>query len=341
MQFVKRWSFLLLLAVAFQVSCIKEIPLEGVQGPKRLVVEGMMTNEATPYSVKLSYLFGLDNYIGLDEIQYEENANVTIADLDGGSTQMDYIGKGVYQSADSSFIGAVGHTYQLSIMTSDGRKFISRPEKLLPVPPIDSAYSDLNFHGPAFGEGYDVFVDFTDPGGENNYYRWTAFSYSVVRSRCLPCSGLCPVCFEYCWLRHDSKDVDVINDQFFDGRQVKGKKVFFSPAFVNNIHLVEVQQMSLSQQAYSFWQKFKDQQNRVGSIFDPAPASIAGNVINANDTTDVQLGYFFVSSVARKRFKLVDTVQQRVSGDYGYFNGPTGTCDYVYPGATIERPGGW
>jgi|KBSMisStandDraft_5_1062788.scaffolds.fasta_scaffold00282_16 hypothetical protein len=341
MKLVKKWPYLVLLVLLAQAACVKEIPLESKFGEKRLVVEGMMTNEATPYSVKLSYLFGLDTYIGLDEVDYEEGAIVTLSDLAGPSTPMEHVDRGVYQSSDPSFIGEVGHEYQLTILTPDGKKYISKPEKMLPVPPIDSAYTDYNFHGPAFGEGYDIYIDFTDPGQQQNYYRWTAFSYSVIRSKCVPCTGLCPTCFEYCWLRHDSKDIDIVSDQYFDGRAVKGKKVFFSPAFVNQRHLVEVQQMSLTPQAFSFWQKYKDQQSRIGSIFDPAPASIGGNVYNANDSTETQLGYFFISAVARKKFTLLDPEHRLVSGDYDYPRMIEGTCDAVYPGATVQRPGGW
>ena len=250
MKLVKKWPYLVLLVLLAQAACVKEIPLKSKTGEKRLVVEGMMTNEATPYSVKLSYLFGLDTYIGIGEVDYEESAIVTLSDLAGASTPMDHIGGGVYQSSDPSFIGEVGHEYQLTILTPDGKKYLSRPEKMLPVPPIDSAYSDLLFHGPAFGEGYDVYVDFTDPGNEENYYRWTAFSYSVVRSRCPPCTGFCGTCFEYCWRRNDSKSIDILSDQLFNGREVKGKRVFFSPAFINSVHLVEVQQMSLTSQAF-------------------------------------------------------------------------------------------
>ena len=334
----------LLAVMVFLFSCVKEIKIENRTGERKLVAEGMITNEATPYSVRLSYLFELDNYIGIGEIPYAENANVQISDDAGNSTSMEYMGKGLYQTTDPDFIGVIGRSYALAITTEDGKSFASKPEKLLPVPPIDSVYTDYLFHGPALGEGYDVYLDFTDPGGVNNYYRWTAYSYSVIRSYCPPCppGQLCGTCNEFCWLRTDGKKLDMVSDQLFDGRVVKGKKVFFSPAYVNNAHLVEVQQMSMSKEAYGFWQKYLDQQNRVGSIFDPAPASIRGNIVGANDVNDIQLGYFFVSSVARKKYTFIDPVLQYVQGIYAYPSLlPIGDCEGVYPGATLQRPGGW
>ena len=340
----RREVWFLLASMLFLFSCVKEIKIENRTGERKLVVEGMITNEATPYSVRLSYLFELDNYIAIGEIPYAENANVQISDDAGNSTTMEYLGKGLYQTMDPDFIGVVGRSYAISIITEDGKSFVSKPEKLLPVPPIDSVYTDYIFQGPAFGEGYNVYIDFTDPAGQANYYRWTAFSYSVIRSYCPPCppGQLCPPCSEFCWFRTEGKNLNVVSDQLFDGRAVKGKKVFFSPAFVNNDHLVEVQQMSLSQDAYSFWQKYQDQQNRVGSIFDPAPASIRGNIVSATDAGDTQLGYFFVSGVSRKKYTFIDPVLQNVQSIYGYPTQlPSGDCREVYPGATLERPGGW
>jgi hypothetical protein len=178
MKLVKKWTNLVLLVLLVQAACVKEIPLESKFGEKRLVVEGMMTNEATPYSVKLSYLFGLDTYIGLDEVDYEDGAIVTLSDLAGPSTPMEHVDRGVYQSSDPSFIGEVGHEYQLTILTPDGKKYLSRPEKMLPVPPIDSAYTDYNFHGPAYGEGYDFTLILIRL---RNCYVGLLF-YSVIRS---------------------------------------------------------------------------------------------------------------------------------------------------------------
>lgn len=336
---LRKGLFIFIILVG-SMSCVKEIPLSNRLGERKLVVEGMLTNDSIPYTIKLSYLFELDNYIGIGEIPYAENANVKISDDQGHSTQMEYLSNGLYQTSDTSFVGVIGRSYSLSIETLEGKKFISLPEKLLPAVQIDSAYTDLIFHGPAFAEGYDVYVDFKDPPGEENYYRWTGFSYSVIRSICPPCSGLCPTCYEYCWKRNDDRSLNISSDQLFDGREVKGKRILFSPAYVNNAHLVEIQQFSMTKRAYEFWQQYKDQQSRVGSIFDPAPASIKGNIVSA-DSSIAQLGYFFVSGVSHKRFSFVDTVLQNVPSIYGVNELPRGSCDEVYPMSSLVRPTGW
>jgi hypothetical protein len=53
----------------------------------------------------------------------------------------------------------------------------------------------------------------------------------------------------------------------------------------------------LNQDIYLFWQQYLQQTNRTGSILDPLPASLIGNIHNATDSNDVALGYFETSAV--------------------------------------------
>jgi hypothetical protein len=69
------------------------------------------------------------------------------------------------------------------------------------------------------------------------------------------------------------------------------------------MHLVEVSQYSLTREAYRFWERYEEQRIRTGSILDPLPEPIEGNVYNVNDQNDIALGYFSASSVTTKRIK--------------------------------------
>ena len=62
-----------------------------------------------------------------------------------------------------------------------------------------------------------------------------------------------------------------------------------------------MQQYALTQAAYQYWTLFEQQRTRTGSLFDPQPASIEGNVRLQSDTTTLALGYFGASAVSRRR----------------------------------------
>lgn len=60
-----------------------------------------------------------------------------------------------------------------------------------------------------------------------------------------------------------------------------------------------VRQYSLTQAAYQYWTLFEQQCTRSGTIFDPQPASIEGNVRAVDDTTKLALGFFGASGVSQ------------------------------------------
>jgi hypothetical protein len=62
-------------------------------------------------------------------------------------------------------------------------------------------------------------------------------------------------------------------------------------------HYYNVYQYSITQAAYEYWQKVDKVANQVGSVFDAPPASIQGNVFNANDPSEEVLGYFQVTAL--------------------------------------------
>jgi len=60
----------------------------------------------------------------------------------------------------------------------------------------------------------------------------------------------------------------------------------------NYQHSFRVFQTALSQPAYQYWEKIDQVVNQVGGIFDAPPASLQGNVFNANESSERVLGFF-------------------------------------------------
>jgi hypothetical protein len=94
-----------------------------------------------------------------------------------------------------------------------------------------------------------------------------------------------------------------MSDELINGNPIVRQFVYFSPIRTRGPHLIEVSQYSLTEAAYRFWQRYEEQRIRTGSILDPLPEPIEGNLSNADNPEEVALGYFGASSLTRQRIK--------------------------------------
>lgn len=305
---MKRWIFWFagLILPGLMISCLDEVKLPIRNEKPRLVVEGQISSDRPPYFVRLTY----STSFGYDDSPAgpvpAPNATVSISDQTGRRVVLIPDGRpGHYRTVDTSFVGRVGNRYTLSVNLPDGQRFVSRPETLPAVPPIDSVYGVLtktdNLSAPFV---YAFYVDARDPAGETNYYRWTARAYSSKISTGVPCSlGSTSFCYFRCWVPVASQEFALFSDNATNGNPIRRQLVIRSPVYALGPHFVEVKQYGLTREAYQFLQRFREQQSRVGSIFDPLPAPIIGNIVNADRTDEYALGYFQAVGVTTRRLQ--------------------------------------
>ena len=339
--------FLLLFMVVFGfTSCLEEVQIPTRLESAKLVVEGRITNEKPPYTVRLSYS---GNQIYATDINLNlavTGARVVIVDDMGDSTILrpSYDERGVYQTNDVNYVGKIGRTYTLKVLLREGKTYLSKPEKMTYCPPIDSIYAAYeDVINTTYPDGYQVYIDTKDPIEATNFYRWSAYGYSRV-GKIGNNAFLDDLCDEsslnVCWVPRYQFKIDIATDVYFNGNSIRRRPVFFSPVYTAGKHFVEVSQFSISRDAYQFWRLYDEQSTRTGTIFDPLPAPIQGNIVNKNDNDDYALGYFEVAGASRKR--LVIFGQYNKSEIYlnaVKFIPPSGGCSL--PFASCERPAGW
>src|SRR5208337_1057731 len=102
-----------------------------------LVVDGMITNAAETYMIKLSYA---SPYHSTTAVPPVPHAVVTVKDDAGNEYGFTDMGNGTYVSNTSVFTGVIGRTYTLLIKTSDGTTYQSAPQVMKQTFPIDSIY---------------------------------------------------------------------------------------------------------------------------------------------------------------------------------------------------------
>jgi hypothetical protein len=289
------FSFLVL----YLFSCIDPISLPFRDESDKLVVDGMITNLPPPYTITLSTSITYESPTFVGTLpNYLSGAQVSIIDDRGNVEKLREVEKGRYKSAVNGMQGEVGRSYRIEIIMLDGRKFTSAPERLNPTPNIDSLSSEYDSEL----KGHYFFVNTTDPAGEKNYYRWTAYGIGSIQVR--PATPAINACQPYCWQYFESRTLNILSDDFIDGNLIRGQRVFFAPMQSDSDYSLEVTQFSLTKDAFRFQQLLEDQRNRTGSIFDPPPATIVGNIYNANNPRELALGYFGASAVVRSRITI-------------------------------------
>ena len=334
-------SFFLLLGLGMLTACIDEVNLPIRNEEQKLVVEGLITDEKTPYTVRLTYT-GTFKGGSLAPVSLAvSGALVTISDNTGITVTLKPIIQqpGIYRTTDTTFVGQVGRSYTLKIVTPQGKTFVSTAELLLPVPPIEkltAVFKEVADRSKP--SGYQVTADTKDPGETENYYRWTAYGYS--RREATGKRSFTFICCTNCWIPIFNNSINIFTDERINGNEIKNRDVYFAPYYAQGKLYVEVSQYSLSREAYQFWQRFQEQQSRVGSIFDPLPAPLEGNIANSENPAELALGYFGASGVSRKRLIISGDTLVLYPDYYKEFIQP-GDCRLAYPNASFFQPENW
>lgn len=302
-----RVNYIIISALCFLITtgCIKQVQVEQRAEKPRLVVEGSVTTDSVPYIIKLTYSGKIIAGDVIPDNLLEKNATVTIKDDAGNSTGTEYVDSGNYRTTNPAFIGVPGRSYTITIELKDGKKYTSTPEKLpapVPIAAVNVNYvNDFDRYHPAW---IDVRVDVNDPATQENYYKWDFLSWIPRHTNGVSCGFGC-IEYDNCFQRSVDSFFNILSDASFNGNTISNMQVGRSYIYWYGKHYMDIKQRSLTREAYQFWERYNDQKIRTGSILDPLPASIKGNIHNAADETDFALGYFSAEGVTHKKAVLV------------------------------------
>ena len=333
-------------------ACVERIELdESLDGKPLVVIEGTITDANEPYQIRLSYASTTLRIFDGDEIS---GAEVYIEDETGRRAVLTETKElGTYETDSTTFRGRVGGTYTLHVTLPDSRTYASRPETILPAPPIDSIYytlesrTQVNLLNEVSEEwGLQFYVDTGSGEDRPGYYRWT---YAETYQFFPPLSDY--ICFQTI---APTRPLVLASTQDLRTDQIERQAVNFVEKTGRKLQIrysLLIRQQSLTERAYRFWQNVQEQQTLTGSVFDPPPAPIPGNLYSTNNEQEVVLGYFSATGVAEKR---IFVSRSEVPVDPGGPPGQYPECDddngrpanYCYsclqiPGTTTEPPSFW
>ena len=298
---------IILTLITFLTGCITPFVPETEEEKELLVVEGLITDQPGINTVKLSKSmpFGKKS-----EAIPLRGCSVYLSDNEGNRYQLDENIPGNYITDASKFRGRAGLTYTLHIKTGDGSNSInyeSYPVEMKPVPPIDSIYYEkivlkddyLNYGGV---DACQIYLNTYDPQNLCRYYRWDFDETWVLRL-------LFPVPNIKCWVSDTSKTVTIKNTAAFDEAKIMRQPI----TYISNIsdrllrkYSISVNQYSLSEEEYIYWEKIKNLTDDTGGLYDIIPASVPSNIFCVENQSERVLGYFSVSAKTSKRVFIQD-----------------------------------
>lgn len=334
-------------------ACIDPIAIQTGENEPKLVVSGLITDRPDEGMNKVSLSWS-EPFDGKNNIVYNRpvlGAYVKILDNQGTGFQLIEGERGVY-FLPQYLAGEVGQHYRLYIKLPDGREYESAPELLQPSPQIeDITYTFKEFTEVVRNgsgelveqttEGFEVYANLQDPAGTANYYRWDATGVFEYFSRA---PDVLPIPPTQCWsfVGRITAKVVTAEDRLFNGNTYK-QAVVVLPADMPTKYLVRVRQYALTAQAHEFWRLFNQQQSSVGSVFDPPPAKIRGNLYSLSNPEEEVIGFFGASGVTEKGLLINRAVHAPFrSGVYDPpFVAPPQDCRILFPNSTIVKPEGF
>ncbi len=335
-----KWLFCFCSLFILLDACIDPYPLAINTNENTLVVEGMITDQPGPYTVKVAYANKLSDPI--DETRQVNSAKVELFDNLGNKEILSQSASGVYQTSTTGMQGVVGNTYYLRITLPDNTVLESIPEELKPAGEIKNIYYEFRQLDSGYGldtkNGFEIYVDADFLPEQNGSVRWrtegiwelktyperrlkyesgpggaivaipdpakcSGFVWQIPKP--IPGSGRTDVLVRLsecqccnCWVtRYD--DEPILSDRKFNQSGVTHKFLTFIPAnkrfFYNKYHL-KVEQTSVSDKVYEFWQSIQKQRTSGSDLFQTPNARTTGNMKVVSGKQNV-VGYFGASGV--------------------------------------------
>lgn len=186
MSIKKGFSICAVLFLAYSVSCIEPIDIIEDVDSGKLVVDGLITDEPGPYTVKLTRSRTIKS--DLDNPSYVQGALVLLQDDTGRLDTLVERMPGRYLTDSTAVRGVRGRKYRLQIKTRDQFVYESDYQEILPVGTIDSAYFQLKkrtFINEMGGEepkyDFDLYANASFPSAQASFalWRWTG-TYEIL-----------------------------------------------------------------------------------------------------------------------------------------------------------------
>ncbi len=276
-----------------------------------LVVEGFLNSGQGPTTIRLSRSSSLEDTI----FNPEFSAQVEAEGEDGSSFTLFDNGNGLYTNNQLTLNNSV--KYRLHIRTTDGREYASDYTPVKYTPLIDSVTWQRE------NDGVMLYANAHDPQNETKYYQWTyeetweihsAYYNELVYVKDPATSAPTSVAYKYpdqhadtsiykCWNTLNSTTIVLGSTEKLTTDLVYLPVQYIEPHSekLSVLYSINLRQYAISHDEYLFLQKMKKNTEQLGTIFDPQPSEISGNIHCLTDSNETVIGHIEISQEQVKR----------------------------------------
>jgi len=260
---MKKLKYFLIGILTILISCTKEIEIELNSSTPQIIIEGSITDQEGPYTVKItkSVNFSEDN-----NFPPVENAEVIISDNEGNMETLQEILPGIYKTQNLQ--GMQGRVYNLTVNT-ENQTFTASSQMPNTVNLDSLSYTERISPIPGNNQNlFSIIPAFTDPANVKNNYRFIQTANNVK-----------------------DKSIIIANDDLTDG--LPNQRPLMSIDFeIQMGDTVEIEMQNIDNKMYDYFY----------SLSQINGSSPAGTGTPANPTSNISggaLGYFSAHTVQK------------------------------------------
>jgi hypothetical protein len=310
-----RQATLFLLLLFFFTSCVDEYWPELDKYQNLLVLDGTLTDSNGPLLVNLSVSSPVngEKYIPLS------GGELFVTDENQVKTLLYETLPGSYTAEDTSFRGKVGSSYQLHIKLPNGKSYISDVCLLRESAPIDSIYGLIEEpDNPENNNGYpgmQFYVENHSLSSDTSYYLWKCIETYEYKStfdidytwegEFIPYPD--PDSLSTCWRTARVNEILFASTYYLDPTAVNAFPIHFVSTATKRLSIrysVSVEQLSISESAFNFYNAIKQQNIDQENLWTQQPYQILGNMHCVTNPDEPVLGFFVVAGASEKRIFL-------------------------------------
>ncbi|MCW3804287.1 DUF4249 domain-containing protein [Plebeiibacterium marinum] len=278
---------------------------------KLLVVDGSISNQPGPYTVKLTY--SKENI--LDTVEYINDASVYIIDETSNEIGFTLTDDGTY-SSPVDFQAQIGKSYKLKIITHNPDNNYESSFCTIKEP---SCIENIGLKaGMAIDEinnkeekAVVISIDASVCSNDETFLRWTIDEDWVFD---LPT----PLYYKMIGESEFDYNTDVIKSCYQHDRmqgitlysfknqasnQIIGNNIYAVPISSRRFsrrYRATIKQHSISEEEFDYWRKLKDSSEDTGDLFGKQPIGIESNITCTTNKDEKVLGYFQTSGITQQ-----------------------------------------
>jgi hypothetical protein len=296
-------SFMVLF---FMDSCIEPFsPPEVNSVENHLVVDGFLNVGKDTSRIELRRTQNVNETAGP---LTETGANVSVEAESGEINAFTETRPGHYALPPKQF--NMSGKYRLRVKTSDGKEYLSEYVTVSLTPAIDSVTTRFD----SFQDALVFYVNAHDSQNKTQFYRWKfeeTWEYRAAYESAIEVINNKYVTrsknINQCWGSLKSGSILLGTTVKLSSDIIKDLPLFKVPVSTNKLYVkysVLVRQYGLSRAAFEYWTSLSKTTQGTGSLFDPQPSQVTGNIRNTANPKDLVFGYFSASTEETKRLTI-------------------------------------